>query len=59
MVAVVAPDLRFGRSPGGLLCCCADPLQEQYTAHIVDDISQSNPRGNSRYAYGPDEQSRL
>lgn len=28
-------------------------------AHVVDDISQSDPHGGPRYADGSDEQSRL
>lgn len=39
----------------GLLRAGADPFQEQETAHIVDDIGQSDPHGGSGDANCSDE----
>lgn len=42
-----------------MLCCGADPLQEEEAAHVVDDIGQANPHGGPGDTDSSDEQSRL
>ena len=38
---------------------CVNPLHDEKSAHIIDDIGHANPHGGPGNSHGPDEQSRL